>query len=89
MWSSLTTTPVRGSHGTECAEIVHDMAPEADLLLMKISTSVQLAEAVNDAITYGADMISHSVGWFNTNFYDGTGPSLKSQRKRCRPASYG
>lgn len=63
-----------GSHGTACAEIVHDMAPRAELLLMKISTSVQLAEAVNDAITYGADVISHSVGWFNTNFYDGTGP---------------
>ena len=65
---------VGGSHGTECAEIVHDMAPEAELLLMKISTSVQLAEAVNDAIANGADVISHSVGWFNTNFYDGTGP---------------
>ncbi|MCK4579828.1 MAG: S8 family serine peptidase, partial [Dehalococcoidia bacterium] len=62
-----------GVHGTACAEIVHDMAPAADLLLMKIDSTVDLANAVSDAIYQGADVITHSMGWFNTNFYDGTG----------------
>lgn len=60
-------------HGTACAEIVHDVAPGTELLLMKVSTEVDLANAVSDAITHGAHVITHSVGWFNTNFYDGTG----------------
>jgi hypothetical protein len=62
-----------GVHGTACAEIVHDMAPTAELLLMKIDTDVDLANAVSDAISQGVDVITHSMGWFNTNFYDGTG----------------
>jgi len=62
-----------GSHGTACAEIVHDTAPEAELMLMKIASEVQLSNAVDDAISHGAHVISHSLGWFNTNFYDGTG----------------
>ena len=60
-------------HGTACAQIVHDMAPQAELLLMKINSGVQLSQAVDDAIAHGVDVITHSVGWFNTNFYDGTG----------------
>ena len=60
-------------HGTACAEIVHDVAPGAELLLMKIGNEVDLANAVQDAIDNGAWIISHSMGWFNTNFYDGTG----------------
>ncbi len=63
-----------GVHGTACAEIVHEMAPGAQLLVMKIGTGVDLAQAVNDAIAQGANVITHSMGWFNTNFYDGTGP---------------
>jgi len=62
-----------GAHGTACAEIVHDMAPGAELLLMKIANEVQLSNAVDDAIAYGANVITCSLGWFNTNFYDGTG----------------
>ena len=60
-------------HGTDVAEIVHDMAPDAQLYLMRISTSVGLEEAKNDAIAKGVDVINHSVGWYNTAFYDGTG----------------
>ncbi len=62
-----------GVHGTACAEIVHEMAPEAQLILLKIDTGVDLSNAVDDAIAQGASIISHSMGWFNTNFYDGTG----------------
>jgi subtilisin family serine protease len=60
-------------HGTACAEVVHDMAPQAELLLMKFDTDVELANAISDAISQGVDVITCSVGWYNTNFYDGTG----------------
>ena len=62
-----------GVHGAACTEIVHDMAPQAELLLMKIGNEVELADAVDDAIAYGANVVTCSLGWFNTNFYDGTG----------------
>ena len=60
-------------HGTAVAEIVEDMAPQADLYLLKISDSVDLQNAVDYCINNGIRVINHSVGWYNTNFYDGTG----------------
>ncbi len=62
-----------GGHGVACAEIISDMAPQAELFLMKVDNEVQLAAAVRDAVQLGVQVISHSVAWFNTNFYDGTG----------------
>jgi subtilase family serine protease/PKD repeat protein len=61
------------NHGTAVAEIVYDMAPQAQLILMKIADEVDLENAKEEAIRQGAKIINHSVGWFNTNFYDGTG----------------
>ena len=60
-------------HGTNVAEIVHDMAPQAKLYLMKISNSVHLENAKDRAIIDGVKVINHSVVWFNAAFYDGTG----------------
>lgn len=62
-----------GGHGTACAEIVQAMAPEAELVLLKIDNEVQLAQAVQEAVGLGVRVISHSMAWFNTSFYDGTG----------------
>jgi subtilase family serine protease len=61
------------NHGTAVAEIVYDMAPQAQLILMKVADEVDLENAKEEAIRQGAKIINHSVGWFNTNFYDGTG----------------
>lgn len=61
------------NHGTSVAEIVHDMAPEAELYLAKVSTTVQLEVAMNDMLAAGVDIINHSVAWFGAAFYDGTG----------------
>ncbi|MBS3788826.1 S8 family serine peptidase [Candidatus Bipolaricaulota bacterium] len=61
------------AHGTGVAEIVHGVAPEANLYLKKIRDEVDLGEATADAISQGIDVIVHSVGWLNTNFGDGTG----------------
>ena len=60
-------------HGTGVAEVVADMAPQASLYLLMIGDSVDLQNAVDYCITNGIDIINHSVGWYNTNFYDGTG----------------
>ena len=77
--ASLTITDYTGdgtggtNHGTSVAEIVYDMAPGAELYLAKISTSLQLEQAVDDMIAAGVRVINHSVAWFNAAFYDGTG----------------
>ena len=63
-----------GPHGTNVAEIVHDMAPGAQLYLAKIDTELELQQAVNDMIAAGVRVINHSVAWFGAAFYDGTGP---------------
>jgi len=62
------------NHGTNVAEIVHDMAPNAELYLAKVSTTLQLEQAMNDMLAAGVKIINHSVAWFGAAFYDGTGP---------------
>ena len=61
------------SHGTAVAQIVYDVAPDAQLYLIKIGNEVDLDNAVTYCISEGVHVINHSLGWFNTNFYDGTG----------------
>ncbi len=61
------------SHGTAVAEIVYDVAPGAQLYLIKIADEVDLDQAVTYCLANGIRIINHSLGWYNTNFYDGTG----------------
>ncbi|MGQ9700820.1 MAG: S8 family serine peptidase, partial [Candidatus Bipolaricaulaceae bacterium] len=61
------------THGTAVAEIVYDIAPAATLYLVKIANEVDLDNAVTYCIAEGVHIIVHSLGWFNTSFYDGTG----------------
>ena len=65
-------------HGTNVAQIVYDMAPGSQLYLAKISTDVQLYQAINDMVAAGVQVINHSVGWYGAAFYDGTGPICDS-----------
>ncbi|RJQ14131.1 MAG: choice-of-anchor D domain-containing protein [Nitrospiraceae bacterium] len=58
-------------HGTAVAEIVYDMAPEAQLYLMKIDDNLDLKDAKDYCKNNGIKIINHSVGWVNTNFYSG------------------
>jgi subtilisin family serine protease len=58
-------------HGTAVAEIVHDMAPESTLHLIKISDTLDLKDANDYAIANGIKIINHSVSHFNNNFYSG------------------
>ena len=60
-------------HGTACAEIVHDVAPEAELTLLKVEDLVDLENAKDICIQEGIDIINHSAGWFGTGIGDGRG----------------
>jgi len=59
------------SHGVAVAEVVAEMAPGARLYLIKIGDVFDLLDAKNFCIDNGVRVINHSVGWVNTNFYDG------------------
>jgi subtilisin family serine protease len=61
-------------HGTACAEIVHDIAPGAQIFLAKVGTNIDLQDAViwlRD--TQNVDVITTSLGWYNVTPGDGTG----------------
>ena len=60
-------------HGTACAEIVHDMAQQAELTLLKVADLVDLENAKDLCIREEIDIISHSFGWFGTGIGDGRG----------------
>jgi len=60
-------------HGTAVAEIVYDMAPLAELYLVKIGDEVDLENAKDWCVSRGVRVVNHSVGWFNFNFTDGSG----------------
>jgi len=61
------------SHGTAVAEVIHDIAPDAQLHLIKIADEIDLDQAVTYCLSNGIDIINHSLGWYNTNYYDGMG----------------
>ncbi|OGW16425.1 MAG: hypothetical protein A3G93_01240, partial [Nitrospinae bacterium RIFCSPLOWO2_12_FULL_45_22] len=60
-----------GKHGTGVAEVVYDMAPGAQLYLIKIDDRLDLKDAKDYCISNGIKIINHSVAWSNTNFYRG------------------
>ena len=62
-------------HGTAVAEIVHEMAPKAELHLICIDSEVGLADALEYAKARGITIINHSAGWFNAGRGDGSGPA--------------
>jgi subtilisin family serine protease len=58
-------------HGTACAEIVHDMAPAAKILLSGFEDDVTWAAAVDELVGGGVRIISHSIGFDNLYPPDG------------------
>lgn len=63
-----------GDHGFACAEIVHELAPEAELNLVRVNGLTTLQSAADWAIRHDIDVISMSLSFFNASMYDGTGP---------------
>jgi len=62
-------------HGTACAEIIHAMAPEAELFLVHTNRDLRLADAVDWLISKNVQIISFSAGGF-VGPMDGTGFSV-------------
>ncbi len=60
-------------HGTAVAEIIYEMAPNAQLYLLKIADEGDLGNAKDYCIASNIHIINHSVGWVNTEWGDGTG----------------
>ena len=60
-------------HGTACAEIIYDVAPEAELYLYKVDDLVDLENAKDRSIRDGIDIINHSMSWLGTGIGDGKG----------------
>lgn len=61
-------------HGSACAEIVHDIAPDAEIYLYKVKSDVSWQMAQEAAIQEGLDIVSVSLGFPVLGFGDGTGP---------------
>src|SRR3990172_8752937 len=68
---STTFSSETGEHGTAVAEIVHDMAPDAKLYLIKVGDQLDLKDAKDYCVSNNIKIVNHSAGWFNQNFYDG------------------
>ena len=60
-------------HGTGVAEIVHDMAPGAQMYLANFDTEVELANASQWLTAQGVTIINASWGYFTSGPGDGTG----------------
>lgn len=68
-------------HGTACAEVIHDMAPDVSLYLVNYSTDVEHHNAVEWIIEQGMNIISYSQGWLSAGAGDGTGPICEDVNK--------
>ena len=61
------------AHGTACAEIIHDVAPDAELYLYKVADIVDLENAKDRCIQNGVAIVNYSATWVNEGFGDGRG----------------
>ena len=74
-----------GAHGVACAEVIRDIAPEAELHLVQVTGGVTLENAVDWAIRNEIDLVSMSLSYFGESFSDGTGP-VNAQMDRLAAA---
>lgn len=67
-----------GGHGMACAETVRDLAPDAELHLVRVNGPTTLENAVDWAIREDIDVVSMSMSFFHNSFHDGTGSVVDS-----------
>src|SRR3712207_5096393 len=61
------------THGTAVAEIVHEMAPAAELTLICIDSDVALGRAKDYVLRQRIPIVNTSLGWVDSSRGDGTG----------------
>ncbi|MED5371135.1 MAG: S8 family serine peptidase [Myxococcota bacterium] len=64
-----------GAHGLACAEVVRDLAPQVELHLVRVNGLTTFENAAAWAIRNEIDVLTLSMSFFNSSFYDGTGPA--------------
>lgn len=70
VWNSATGS---GDHGTACAEVVHDMAPGAQLYLAHDFNEADFYAAMDWLVAEQVDVISYSCSWLGAFPGDGAG----------------
>ena len=73
IWTAV-VAPARGAtgaEGTAILEIIHDIAPGAQLRFANFSTGVEFNQAV-DFLAGSSDIVIDDIGWFGVGPYDGT-----------------
>lgn len=74
LWQGGSGDPVGTNiHGAGCAEIVHDMAPGAELFFAHDETEADFYDAVDWFIAEDVDVVSYSCGWLGEFPFDGAG----------------
>ncbi len=71
-YSATGMTAGSGTHGSGCAEIVYDMAPGAELHLIKVDDETDLVTVKDYCVAQGISIATCSLGWDAINFHDGT-----------------
>lgn len=61
-------------HGIACAETIRDIAPDAELHLVRANGLTTFENAAAWAVREQVDFVSMSLSFFSNSFYDGTGP---------------
>lgn len=69
------------SHGSACAEIVHDMAPDAKIYLANFNTLYEIYSALSWFESQDVNIITCSIGWYNAGAGDGTGPITEAVKQ--------
>ncbi|RIK80528.1 MAG: hypothetical protein DCC68_10745 [Planctomycetota bacterium] len=71
--TSITIDPTRpgsGNEGTAMLEIVHDLAPGAQLFFSGPATTLQMAGSINWLVGQGVKVIVDDLGWFNEPYFE-------------------
>ena len=63
-----------GVHGIACGEIVYDMAPGAQIYLLKVADETDIIDAAAYCEANSIKIVTASIGTFGTGPGDGTGP---------------
>ncbi len=64
--------PNSSNHGAGVAEIIHDFAPDAELIFASFGTEVEYGEALQTLLDAEVDVVNCSIGFDNTAHADGT-----------------
>lgn len=68
--------PGTSTHGTGSVESAFAHAPGADYILYRVNGITQSAQAVDDAISRGANIITHSLSRYNQGWADNSGDAV-------------